>query len=499
MNGFIRELKITFSNFLRNRSGAVAMIYGPMTILLMVAAGLAIDYSRSYLVKKEIGRALDAAVLAAGSLAVTDETAMQELANRYFQANLSTDTKTKYNPQLSFSITNDEVTVTSTAHVPTIIMKIVGHDYVDVDARSVAGRTLVNIEVALVLDNTGSMSGSKMTSLKSAATTLVNTLYSPEGSDEFVKFTIIPFTGAVNIGTSNNTIWWLDVDGLSAAAQEDYGSNFDYWGESQYDGMTAFEAMAEFEVDWQGCVRARVGTAVNENGDTVDLDLWDIPPNNSNIDTKWAPYLKRLQGYYVSSWWSGPQKPSNSQIKSRLNYSGTCPQIPILPLTNDKTVILDTIDDMVASGNTSVPIGLIWGWRALSSSEPFTEGADYDEPNTRKVVVVLTDGQNHHGYYTSDIASGIYSAYGMPAYDHLGTGWLGDELDNKLATICTNVKSKGILVYSITFQLNDTATQNLMRNCATQDDMYFNSPNGSSLQDAFDQIATGLQKLQLKQ
>lgn len=499
MNRFFDKLKIAFNNFLKNRSGAVAMIYGPMTIMLMIAAGLAVDYSRSYLVKKEIGRALDAAVLAAGSLAVTDETAMQELAEKYFQANLSADTIAKYNPQLSFAITNDEVTVTSTAHVPTIIMKIVGHDYVDVDARSVAGRTLVNIEVALVLDNTGSMSGSKMSSLKSAATTLVDTLYAPEGSDEFVQFSIIPFTGAVNIGTNNNTAWWLDVDGDSTAAQEDYGSDYDYWGDAQYYGMTAFEAMSKFNVNWQGCVRSRVGTAVNENGDNVDLDVWDIPPSNSNVDTKWAPYLKRLQGYYVSSWWSGPQKPSDNQIRSWLNYSGTCPAIPILPLTNNQSQILDTIDDMVASGNTSVPVGLIWGWRALSSDEPFTEGSEYGAANTRKVIVVLTDGENNMGYYSSSTTSGIYSSYGMPAYDHLGTGWLGDQLDTKLAAICSNVKSKGILVYSITFQLNDTATQNLMRNCATQDDMYFNSPNGSSLQDAFDQIATGLQKLQLKQ
>jgi hypothetical protein len=59
------------------------------------------------------------------------------------------------------------------------------------------------------------------------------------------------------------------------------------------------------------------------------------------------------------------------------------------------------------------------------------------------------------------------------------------------------VKSKDILIYSITFAVTNTNTQDLMRTCATREDMYFNSPNGDALEDAFEQIATGLQKLRL--
>ena len=495
MNRFVKKLCGELRRFRDNESGAVAMIYGPMAIMLLIAAGVAIDYSRAYLVKKEIGRALDAAVLAAGSMAVTDQDAMRDMAERYFDANISEKTKLHYNPQITVAFGDEEVTVTSEAVVPTILMKLAGHESVSVDARSVAGRTLVNIEVALVLDNTGSMSGSKMSDLKSAAKTLVDTLYDPQGSENFVQFALVPFTGGVNVGTDKINASWIDKDGVSTAAQEDFKNSYFYWLNPFYLGMTGVEALGHFNADWQGCVRARVGTGSDGEGGTVDLDLWDVPPNGSDPNTLWAPMIKPVYGY--TTWWGG--QPSNSSIRNRLEYDDTCPNAEILPLTNVASTIKSRIDGMNASGWTSIPIGLIWGWRVLSSDAPYTEGATYDTENMRKVIVLLTDGENNHQYYDPDPRDGVYSAYGMPAYGHLGTGWLGNKLDDKLEDICENVKSKNILIYSITFQVNDAGTRNLMRDCATREDMYFNSPSGASLQDAFDEIASGLQKLRLRQ
>lgn len=488
MQKIFQNTKKLFYRFHKSEDGAVAMIYGPMAIVLLLAAGISIDYARGYLVKKEIARALDAAVLAAGSLPVTDETAMRTLAQQYFDANISPSTKRDFNPQLNVTVSNEEITATSSANVPTLLMKLAGHDTTVVNEKSVAGRTLVNIEVALVLDNTGSMRGSKLSSLKTAAKTLTDTLYATDGSSEYVEIALIPFTGAVNVGTNNINASWIDYDGDSTAAQEDYGSSQEYSWNSSLEGKSAFEFLDHYNVSWQGCVRARVGTAPKPGGGTVDLDLWDIPPSNDDVNTKWAPYLRPAHNLNNTD-------PSNSRVRRELRYDDTCPEQPILPLTNNKSTIKDNIDNMVADGYTSVPIGLIWGWRVLSSAAPFTEGDDENNTQNRKVIVLLTDGQNHHGYHNW----GIYSAYGMPNYNHLGTGWLGNQLDDKLETICSNVKSQDILIYSITFQLNDSNTQQLMRECATREDMYYNSPDGSSLQDAFNQIATGLQKLRLKQ
>lgn len=490
---YLNSLLDLFTAFRRNESGAVAMLYGPMSLMLLLAAGVAIDYSRAYLVKREISRALDAAVLAAGSLATTKQSEMKAIADKYFDANISPATKTEFDPKILLSFGSDDITATSSANVQTYLMKLAGYENVYVDARSVAGRTLVDVEVALVLDNTGSMAGSKMSSLKTAAKTLVDTLYATEGSENFVRFALVPFTGSVNVGTKFLEATWIDKAGKSVAAQEDYGKSYKYWTNKNYTGMSATEGMAHFKADWLGCLRARVGTGSDGEGGTVALDLWDVPSETTDVNTQWAPMVKPVHLYVDND----GNKPSDWNIKKRMEDASACPAAEILALTNEKTVIKSQIDAMVASGGTSVPVGLIWGWRVLSPGMPYTEGKSYDTENLRKVIVVLTDGQNDHGYYNSDKTKGYYSAYGMPAYGHLGTGWLGNKLDDKLEIICENAKSKNILIYSITFEVSDSNTQSLMRNCATKNDMYFNSPDGSSLQDAFDQIAIGLQRLQL--
>ena len=48
---------------------------------------------------------------------------------------------------------------------------------------------------------------------------------------------------------------------------------------------------------------------------------------------------------------------------------------------------------------------MAWGWRVLSSGEPFTEGRPDEEHGNDKVVIVLTDGANLYGPETP-------SAYG---------------------------------------------------------------------------------------
>ena len=253
MNKVLAGFQLLFRRFSADNKGAVAIVYGPMVIVLLLAAGVAIDYSRAYLVKKEISRALDASILAAGSMANADEDTMKAMAERYFDANLSTETKTKYDPQLVFSYNSAtaEITASSTAVMDTYLMKLAGHDTVDVAATAVAGRALYDVEVALVLDNTGSMSGSKMSSLKEAATMLVDTLYEPNGSEDFVKFALVPFTGAVNVGTDKLGSGWLDEAGAGQAAQQDFGTSYTYWGISTYDGMTALDALDHFDADWK--------------------------------------------------------------------------------------------------------------------------------------------------------------------------------------------------------------------------------------------------------
>ena len=172
----------------------------------------------------------------------------------------------------------------------------------------------------------------------------------------------------------------------------------------------------------------------------------------------------------------------------------------ILPLSNDMDAVKDTIDDMGAQGYTHIPFGAVWGWRTLSPEAPYTEGVDYDDDEVRKVLIIMTDGENTMPYQ-STMNNSRYTAFGYVRQGRLGTttstGAAADELDDMLLEVCDNAKDNDVLVYTIGFAINSSNVQSLLNDCASEDDNYFNSPSASALQSAFGAIATDLSNLRL--
>jgi hypothetical protein len=179
-----------------------------------------------------------------------------------------------------------------------------------------------------------------------------------------------------------------------------------------------------------------------------------------------------------------------------------CPPRAVTPLTNAKNTVNSAINALAPNGNTVIPAGLLWGWRVLSPTEPFTEGKPYDDEKWIKAIVLLSDGENFVNGGVGNHNKSAYNAFGYAASGHLGRtngSKAEQELDNKTATVCSAIKAKGILVYTIGFQISDTTTQNLLKNCATEPDMYYNSPSNEQLAAVFQDIAQGLGELRIAQ
>ena len=148
---------------------------------------------------------------------------------------------------------------------------------------------------------------------------------------------------------------------------------------------------------------------------------------------------------------------------------------------------------MVSAGNTHINVGLVWGWRTLSPTAPFTEGVAYDNQDYNKAIVLMTDGENTMDWST-------YTAYGYLSERNLGTSnsyTAETELDNRTTDVCDAIKAEGILVYTITFQVSTNRARNLMRNCATDTSKYFDSPNSTTLEQAFRAIGKELSNLRI--
>ena len=155
---------------------------------------------------------------------------------------------------------------------------------------------------------------------------------------------------------------------------------------------------------------------------------------------------------------------------------------------------------MNASGSTHIVLGAAWGWRVLSPGEPYSQGASYSDEDTNKALILMTDGENTVSNQNTMNGS-RYSAFGYLSQGRLGTtsstSTAESTLDTMLTDVCTNIKAKGIRIYTIGFTITTTNVLNLLRNCASDPSLFYNSPNTSDLQAAFSAIAADLSNLRV--
>ncbi len=185
--------------FARDERGAFAIQLALMAIPLFICTGLAIDGGRAFLTRYQLGAALDAAALAVGS-SLADGVEINQVATKFVAANFKSSDTT--NLVTNATLANDTVTVTGTVKMATYFMPLVGVNYVDVAGRAEAKRGGANVEVAMVLDVTGSMSGARITNLKKAAKDLVDIVIQDDQSVFYSKVGMVPYSNAVHAGTN---------------------------------------------------------------------------------------------------------------------------------------------------------------------------------------------------------------------------------------------------------------------------------------------------------
>ncbi|HNS86427.1 MAG TPA: pilus assembly protein TadG-related protein [Parvularculaceae bacterium] len=205
------------------------------------------------------------------------------------------------------------------------------------------------------------------------------------------------------------------------------------------------------------------------------------------------PSNKRYVGKYDLS----------SSVSSSRGPNDNCPAAPIFVASEDKEKIQDFVDSLTPGGNTNSAEGMMWGWRVLSPEAPFESEFDYNDGKWQKAVVLMTDGFNTIS--SADTPWGTeLGPYGYGREERMGVGVdtsseMRDQFDDKLVRICSRMKAKGILVYAVTFGLDDNdpdekATKDVFRACATEPEepYYFDAPDGDELKTAFADIASDL-------
>ena len=506
-----------FKEFSSDQSGAVAVILAVATIPLLMAAGVAVDYGNATSVQARLQAATDAAALGAGREGYKTQAELEIIADAYLKSNFAAAAN---DPQPTMTLSVDDtgkLRVDGSVRVKNYLTTIVGYQYTTVAATSQVTKDANGLEVVLVFDNTGSMGNqSRLSTLKVAAHDFVEILFGPRETAEKLKIGVVPFSQFVNVGPNKSTESWLDTGGLNPYSKVNFT-------DTSWHNWHAWTKVTNRS--WTGCVESRAGAmsvddtepdtnngatlfppafAPDEPGDNASTTSFStgsgtVYYKNSYLPDSWTGNLsdvQRHQGKYVgasaSSTSRGPDKGCNIQA--------------ILPLSNVKQPVLDTLNAMEASGYTHVAEGVGWGLRVLSSTAPFTEGVPYSEDKITKAMVLLTDGENT--LQTSDNSINLssnhngstYTAYGYLKQARLGSSNYNTAIaaQNTLLTqACNNVKAQEIVLYSFAYNVPSATQRNLIKNCATDAEKYFDPPTNAALVQSFQQIADELRRLHL--
>jgi Flp pilus assembly protein TadG len=547
--------------YLHGESGAIAIYFGLSCIVFVGVAGLAVDAARGYLVKARLSEAIDAAALAGGKAL---QTANDPLNNKvkadalaFFTANFPNGAMgaNVVTPVINITNNNTLVTVSSTATIPTTLMRVLGFQQMTMAAAGTVARAQSGLDVVFSFDVSGSMGSpiSKINALKSNATALVDSLFKPFVSGgqtqtvtvngvnySLLNIGVVPWNAKVNVLTYPNT-----TPGTASAPT---GGTFTHpYGRTVFNGVTKGSSMPGIytvpnsEVPlllntddpdytpggWGGCVYARYSDDGIENDMDTSLGTnatwkgWEPIPNNEGEPYSftrdcYAAYWNNNEQASVpgpdldvpapAGWWVPP-----FSLRHTENCSD-CPAIGILPLQTNATTVKNMINALQPGGNTDAPQGLFWGWEVLMPGVPFDE-AKVNPPFQRaQAIVFMTDGQNvggngdaYHGWFGSGENAGTLTSKGnitMPD----GTS-VKNNLNNRLLQLAMKIKTTtpldpaSVKIYVIQYQENDPNLSTLLKAVATQPQApyYYFAPDSASLNSIFDQIAASLSALRIVQ
>ncbi|MER2604873.1 MAG: pilus assembly protein [Siculibacillus sp.] len=443
---------------LGDRSGATAMTFALVLLPLIVAAGGGVD---AYVMWKKQGllqSVVDAAVLA-GSVQQDESADGVATATTFISKNFddpqgATSTKT-----ITLDIAKSLITAEVTAKVKASFLPLIGLSEFTIRVKSAATWGGQLMEVAISLDGTGSMSGSKLTAAKQAAKDLTNILFTVPGTgahNSKVKVALVPFARYVNVGLASRPSTWLDVPSDSTWTKYEC---WDTWPGSTCTGYVH-----------------RTGTCYND-GVPYSCE-WDECTGWTSV-----PKVTACATNSYSSVWHGcvGSRASPLDLQAEVTIAAKVPGLmdawcnaELVRLTNTKGKIISGIEAIGANDETFIATGMLWAWRTLSSKLPFGDGAA-DAKTTKKAIVLMTDGANTVSatppqHWGSDVAAS----------------------NAQLTQTCANAKAEGISIFTVAFEVTDANIKSILTNCASNANYFFDATDSAALIAAFNKIGSML-------
>ena len=521
--------------FVRDEEGHIVVFTVIMMTLMLMLAGVGVDIIHFETVRTKQQQTLDRATLAAASL--TQELDAESVVRDYFaKADMTENLKlVQFQRSFNASTVRAEAAVEMT---PTFMNLYDLSNSTKLTARgaSQAEQRINNIEIMLVLDVSGSMAGTKLTNLKSAASEFIDTVLDQDIENR-VSIGIVPYNGQVNLPESMQQL---------------------------------FTRVDDHNVTNVNCFDLPASTY-----SSLSLSLTTGMPVTAHADT----YSTQSSTSYVAP-------TDTAALPNPANR--WCPNIDtnfVRAATNNRVALKNHINGLTAMGATSINAGMKWGMALLDpaarpiytsmvaqgltpsyfNNRPFP----YNDRDSMKIVVLMTDGEHfaeervNEGfragpapiwrnpsdgrysvfqdranttldYYYPHAASWNSTPYGgtnavrqtwpqiwanlrlsyvarqfyarpngntttayTNAMNMLRTQTPITTMDSQLQQACGVAKTRQVMIYGIAFEAPTNGRTQIER-CASSPAHYFNA-QGLEIRTAFRAIATNISQLKLTQ
>lgn len=418
---WLNRTKIMARQYGRDEEGSL-LIFGLFTfVIVLVLAGIGVDIVRHETLRTELQNTADRAVLAAASSETTE--AAKAVVRDYFAKAGLTEFLDKV--EVDGVGYGKRVKATVTADIPTYFLRLSGVDNLELNSYSVAEQGMTELEVALVLDVSGSMnSSSRLANLSVAGKAFATTVFTNSIAGH-VAVSVVPYATQVNVGP--------DI-----AAQ--------FLREDSHETSHCFNF-----------------TADDFTTNTVEL-ITDDDPKSYEQTLNFDPW------YY--------NEPNEGLVTQLCN---SAENNRVLPFSTSNTAVENKITGLTADGNTSIDVGVKWGMSMLDPSFQgvttalVADGLDASNAgrpheyssSTLKVMVVMTDGVNTSQYYVPDpYRSGNSDIYLDPDTDRVSFG-----TDYEECTTTSYKNWKGKTKYT-------TTCEDVTKYYAPHNENYYDNPYG---------------------
>ncbi|MGO4851440.1 TadE/TadG family type IV pilus assembly protein [Phaeovulum sp. W22_SRMD_FR3] len=381
-------------DFRRAEDGGLLILSLFLMVTMLLITGMAIDFARQEERRVAMQSTLDRASLAAADLSqnLDPKAVVDDYLTKAGMAGLTYTTDVKKGNYSEWR----SVEVKATDKMQTTFLdQAFNIKTLNTPAQSKAIESIGNVEISMVLDISGSMNdtvsgGTRISKLQAAANKFVTKMFTmvqpPNSKPGKLAISVVPYNQQVTLGTTLGGEFALSTDHTKNTCAD--FTSADFSAMAIYNTTPLQRTMYGNSFDYKGQYALGQGT-------------WSVQSSPSNI----------------------------------LN----CPNdgfASVLAFESTQSTITTKINNLVAGGDTAIDVGAKWG---LALLDPAAQGVvtsligklkisgdlagrpfAYDDKDTMKVMVLMTDGQNTRSYSTK------------PAYRTGFSGLITDKSDNKM-------------------------------------------------------------------